>query len=89
VSGYPCDDCGREQHTHEGWCSHSRLECLRSQLSDAAARAEKAEAALAAMRAEAEKWASVGWRDRADKDVGRADGGSEAAEAILAAGGDK
>ena len=39
---------------------------------------------IASVRAEAEKWASMGWRDRADQDVARADGASEAAEAILA-----
>jgi hypothetical protein len=65
------------------------LESWLRQITALRIRAEKAEAALAAMRAEAEKWASMGWRDRADKDVGRADGGSEAAEAILAAGGAK
>lgn len=39
---------------------------------------------IASVRAEAEKWAAMGWRDRSDQDVARADGASEAAEAILA-----
>jgi len=43
--------------------------------------------AVKAMRAEADKWASMGWRDMPEQDAALAAGCNRAAEAILAAGG--
>ena len=62
------------------------VEASRMEVRDLQSRAEKAEAALAAMRAEADKWAAIGWRDLAEQDAALAAGCNRAAEAILSAG---
>jgi hypothetical protein len=46
----------------------------------------KANATIAAMQAEAEKWAATGWRDLVEQDAALAAGCNRAAEAILSAG---
>ena len=85
-----CDYCGRESCAEafenavdvephviillQGYCVMATLK-----------RAEKAEAEVRAMQAEAEKWARVGWRNVPERDAAIAAGCNRAAEAILAA----
>ena len=80
-----CGHCHRDSCTAAKMSGGRLLDCVLDCRDATKARAERAEADLADMRAEAERWVSGGWRNRADHDVSRANGNNEAAEAILAA----
>ena len=85
-----CDYCGREsclaafnEFVNATWHDVMMMqsECMKA----TADRAEKAEAEVRAMQAEAEQWARVGWRNVPEQDAAIATGCNRAAEAILAA----